>query len=55
MIEMFLGDGVYAAWDGFQFRLRAAREGGDHEVFLDLPTYNNFIEYAERILKNADG
>jgi len=33
--ETYLGDGLYASWDGWQVRLRAPREHGDHEVFLE--------------------
>jgi hypothetical protein len=30
--ETYLGDGLYASWDGLQVRLRAPRDGGDHVV-----------------------
>ena len=30
--ETYLGDGLYASFDGWQFRLRAPREFGDHIV-----------------------
>jgi hypothetical protein len=33
--ETYLGDGLYASWDGWQVRLRAPHEHGDHEVFLE--------------------
>jgi hypothetical protein len=34
--EEYLGDGLYASFDGYQIRLRAPRGFGvDHEVFLD--------------------
>jgi hypothetical protein len=36
--EVYLGDGLYASFDGWQVRLRAPRENGDHEVFLDAAT-----------------
>lgn len=36
MDEKYLGDGLYAAFDGFQIRLRAPRdEGGDEVVYLE--------------------
>jgi hypothetical protein len=31
--EVYLGDGLYASFDGYQIRLRAPREGGDHVRF----------------------
>lgn len=33
--ETYLGDGLYASFDGWGVRLRAPREGGDHYVVLD--------------------
>lgn len=33
--ERYLGDGLYASWDGFQVKLRAPRGGEDHVVYLD--------------------
>ena len=33
--ETYLGDGLYASFDGYQVRLRAPRDGVDHEVFLE--------------------
>jgi hypothetical protein len=35
--ETYLGDGLYASFDGWQIRLRAPRENGDHEVFRPYP------------------
>src|SRR6266850_4391501 len=37
--EEYLGDGLYASFDGYQIRFRAPRGFGvDHEVFLDQTT-----------------
>ena len=33
--ETYLGDGLYASFDGFSFVLRAPREGGNHWVALE--------------------
>ena len=33
--ETYLGDGLYASFDGWQVKLRAPRENGDHVVFLE--------------------
>ena len=49
--ETYLGDGVYASFDGFQFKLRAPREEGDHVVFLDPRLIHSFGEYVERIVR----
>jgi hypothetical protein len=48
--ETYLGDGVFASWDGWQIRLRAPRENGDHEVFLeDGLTLQAFFEFLETL------
>jgi hypothetical protein len=31
--ETYLGDGLFASWDGWQIRLRAPRENGDDVVY----------------------
>jgi hypothetical protein len=33
--EVYLGDGLYASWDGWQVNLRAPRKDGDHWVALE--------------------
>lgn len=33
--EIYLGDGAYASFDGFQIKLRAPREHGDDEVYIE--------------------
>jgi hypothetical protein len=48
--ETYLGDGLYASWDGWQVKLRAPREGGDHVVFLeDGLTLQAFLEFLDAI------
>jgi hypothetical protein len=50
--ETYLGDGLYASFDGWQVRLRAPREGGDHEVFLeDGLTLQAFLEFLDTLPK----
>lgn len=51
--EVYLGDGLYASWDGFQFRLRAPREGTDFCVFMEPQIIGAFADYVERTLKKA--
>jgi hypothetical protein len=45
--EIYLGDGLYASFDGWQVRLRAPREGGDHEVYLDGNMLLSLIREAQ--------
>ena len=48
--ETYLGDGLYASFDGFQVRLRAPQENGDHVVFLeDGLTLTAFLEYLKTL------
>jgi hypothetical protein len=48
--EAYLGDGLYASWDGWQVKLRAPREGGDHEVFIeDGLTLQEFLKFLETL------
>ena len=37
--ETYLGDGLYASFDGYQIKLRAPRANGDHVVYLELGVY----------------
>jgi hypothetical protein len=51
MNEKYLGDGLYASYDGWQFCLRAPRENGDHYVMLDPYTLAAFEKFCSTILK----
>lgn len=44
--ETYLGDGLYASFDGFQIRLRAPRSHDDHEVFMDVHVLDAFEKYV---------
>lgn len=44
--EIYLGDGLYVSFDGWQVRLTSPRAGGDHEVFLERETYLELVKYA---------
>ena len=47
--ESYLGDGLYASFDGFSIWLRAPRERGDHVVGLEPLILKSFIEYCIRV------
>jgi hypothetical protein len=49
--ETYLGDGLFASWDGWQVKLRAPREGGDHEVFLEDGLTQAFLEFVDALPK----
>jgi hypothetical protein len=46
--ELYLGDGLYASFDGWSIKLRAPREGGDHVVYLEPDLYQALTAYAAR-------
>jgi hypothetical protein len=49
MDETYLGDGLYASFDGMQIRLRAPRDGGDHYVYLDHGVYRQLQEFMRQL------
>lgn len=48
-VETYLGDGLYASFDGFQIRLRAPRLEGDHFAYLEPETLASFEEFVKRV------
>ena len=47
----YLGDGVYASHDGYQFRL-TTEDGGEwpsNEIFLEPTVFDALIQYAAKI------
>jgi hypothetical protein len=46
--ETYLGDGLYASFDGSKISLSVPREGGDHRVALEPSTYHALVTFAER-------
>ena len=51
--EEYLGDGVYASWDGGQVWLRTEREGGTHWIAIEPPVMNRLVEYQRRMIRAA--
>lgn len=45
--ETYLGDGLYASFDGFMIILRAPRTGGDHFVGLEPVVFRQLLEFAK--------
>ncbi len=48
--ETYIGDGVYASFDGYQIWLRTERDGMTHRIALELPVYYELAAYAEKII-----
>jgi hypothetical protein len=50
--ESYLGDGLYATFDGWQIILRAPRgDSPDHLVALEPETFKGLVRFAEQINK----
>lgn len=49
----YVGDGLYASYDGFAVWLRAPRENGDHVVALEPQVMHNFVEFVMTIERHA--
>ncbi len=43
--ETYLGDGLYASFDGFYVKLRAPRDGVDHWVALEPAVVRAFVRF----------
>jgi hypothetical protein len=44
--EIYLGDGLYASFDGFTIWLRAPRDDGDHRVALEPEVFARLVAFA---------
>jgi hypothetical protein len=53
--ETYLGDGVYASYDGFQIWLRTPREEGDHRIALEPEVLARFLEYRDHLVAALKG
>lgn len=53
--ETYLGDGLYASFDGFMITLRAPRENGDHFVCLEPCVLDAFMTYVQNLMDEANG
>ena len=47
--EKYLGDGLYASFDGWQIILRAPREHGDHWVGIEPPVMEALMDFLRAI------
>lgn len=47
--KRYLGDGVYASWDGFQIWLTTDRESCTHRIALEAGTYDSLTRYVKDI------
>lgn len=47
--ETYLGDGLYASFDGYQIILRAPRMEGDHFVALEPEVYRALLRFVKQL------
>lgn len=47
--ETYLGDGLYASYDGFMITLRAPRVVGDHWVSLEPSVFSELLNFAMKV------
>jgi hypothetical protein len=47
--ETYLGDGLFASFDGVMITLRTPRTGGDHWIGLEPEVMAAFIEFAKSV------
>ena len=47
--ETYIGDGVYASFDGYQIWLRAAGDCHENRIALEPAVYSSLRQYAKRI------
>ena len=51
MTEKYLGDGVYASFDGYQIWLRTPRHGGIHEIALEPKVFEALLQYQQDLTR----
>jgi hypothetical protein len=51
--EIYLGDGLFASFDGFMITLRASRENGDHFVMLEPSVFAALVEFQRAEIEAA--
>jgi hypothetical protein len=52
--ETYLGDGLYASFDGYMITLRAPRENGDHFVCLEPEVLAALQTYVARLFAKKE-
>jgi hypothetical protein len=53
--ETYIGDGVYASFDGYQIWLRTTRDGiHDERIALEPQTFNALIRFADEHWSRRD-
>lgn len=48
-MDQYLGDGLFASFDGFQIRLWTDRGGEVHEVFIEPKVWMALLQFVEEL------
>lgn len=52
--KTYLGDGLYATFDGDHFILSTPRENGEHWVGLEPPVFEALLRYRKEVYQQAE-
>ena len=52
--ETYLGDGVYATWDGYQIWLDTRAQSPVQKIALDSETYSALVLFVARVKEEAN-
>ena len=47
--KTYLGDGLYASFDGWMITLSAPREHGEHYIALEPEVFEALLQYAMKV------
>lgn len=53
MTEEYLGDAIYASFDGWQIKLRTG-DGNNQVIYLEPSVINRLLEYARRVMADPE-
>lgn len=51
--ETYLGDAVYASFDGYQIRLRTG-DGNNNVIYLEPSVFSELVSFAETLKVSSD-
>lgn len=51
--EVYLGDAVYASFDGYQIRLRCEAPAHPNIIYIEPAVFDALIKFADRVREEA--
>jgi len=52
--QEYLGDGVYAKWDGYQIELRANDPDSEDVIYIEPRVLDALVQFLERCTKEKE-